>query len=279
MLFAQGFFTVGLGDFRIHRSRLDSLALFLFLNGISRISLCLLDIRLPLEFGLADGQLILPLGNLQFGLDLGIVGFLHGLGLLHRHIPVSQRLGNRSILADTGRIVRAQIRDQPRFIGDILDIAGNHLDAQTFHILSSGGFNLFGEGITIRADFLQRQRTDNLTHITFEGIAQLIGDEFRRQIQEVLGRQQTGFFRIIHRNLCHGIYLDIDEIIGRHALLRADIDRHLPEIQAVNTFQQRHLHAALPDQHPGLGPPAGEDKRHIGRCLHPTGKSNCHDDK
>ena len=60
--------------------------------------------------------------------DLRAALLAFGFSLFYADIPVSQSLGNGSVLANPGRVVRAQIRDEARLIGDVLNVAGNHLD-------------------------------------------------------------------------------------------------------------------------------------------------------
>lgn len=73
LLCVQKYVLLGLGNISHRACYLDSLALLLLLNIVSRVSLSLLDVRLLFQLRLADSQLVISLRDLGLSLHAGVV--------------------------------------------------------------------------------------------------------------------------------------------------------------------------------------------------------------
>ena len=58
-----------------------------------------------------------------------------------------------------------KISDETVFVGHVLDVAGQDLDAQLLHVLAGLHHHLIGEAVSVGVDGLQGQGADDLTHI------------------------------------------------------------------------------------------------------------------
>ena len=128
---------LGAGNLGIHRGSLDGFLLFLLLNFISRISLCLRGVGLLFELRLLDGERVVLFGDFSLGGDARVVGCLVGLRLCDGYVAVRLRFGNGGVLLDPGGVVHAQVADQPFLIRDVLDVAGEDLDTEFAHVPGS----------------------------------------------------------------------------------------------------------------------------------------------
>ena len=212
---------------------------------------------------MTDRQFVVPLGDLRLRLHPGIVGCLLGLGLLDGHVPVRLGFGYCRVFLDFGGIVHTQILDETVFIHHVLDIAGQDFDTELFHIFGCFCHDLIREGIPVGIDGLQAEGADDLTHIALQGILKLHGDPVRFFIQEVLHGEQKTFLVVLDPDLCHGIHLDVDEVIGWDKGIRFDVNGDLTEIDPVQPLKDGELYAGPSDQDTGRLLDAGDDECHV----------------
>ena len=157
-----------LGDLRVDGCGLDGALLFLRLNLIGGVRLCLLGVFLHLQFGLLDCKVVLLLCDLHIRLDLRIIGGFRRLRLCDGNIPLRLCLGNGGVLLDLAHVVLTERIDQAVLVCDALNVAGDDLNAQCVHVGLRLRLHLIAEFLAVVADFLQRDRTDDLTHVTLQ---------------------------------------------------------------------------------------------------------------
>ena len=126
---------------------------------------------------------------------------------------------------------------------------------------------MIGESIAVGVQRTKVKCTDNLTHVSLQRVFQLVGNFRRRHVQEVLGSQTGSLWVRSNTNLCHGIHVDIDEIVGRNTLLGLDIHRDLSEIDLVKTFKERDTNTTRSDEHTRLAANTRYDVSIRGRRL------------
>ena len=249
---------------------LNALLLLLLLDGIGSVGLGLLGVGSDLQLCLLDLQFIVLLGDLGVGHDAGLVGGLVGFRLGNGHVTVSLGLGDGRVLLDEGGVVGTQVTDQAVLVCDILDVAGQDLDAQLIHVLGRFLHHLIGEGVTVGVDFFQRQCADDLTHVALERVLQVHGDVGCLLVQEVLGCQLDALLGGGNTDLGNSVHIDVDEVVGRHGLLRLDVHRHLAQIQLIQTLKEGDADTGPANQDLTFFFQAGDDVRLIGRCFHIT---------
>ena len=242
--------------------------LFLFLNGVGRVGLRLLGVGDDLQLGLLDLQFVVLLGDLGVRQDPSLIGGLVGLRLGNGHIPVRLGLGDGGVLLDEGGVVRTQVPDKAVFVGDILNVAGQNLNAQLIHILGGLLHHLVREGVPVGVNLLQGQGADDLAHVALKGVLQVHGDIGRPFVQKVLGGQLDALLRGGDADLGHGVHVDIDEVVGRHGLLRLDVHGHLAQIQLIQTLKEGDADTGPANQDLTFFFQAGDDVRLVGRRLH-----------
>ncbi len=265
---------LGLGDFRVDRGGFDALALLLALDFIGGVRLGLFAVRQDFQLRPLDVQLRLLLGDLGVRQNPGLVGLPFRLRLGDGDVPVRLGLGDGGVFLDEARIVRAQVFDEPVFVGDVLDVAGEDFDAQLVHVLAGFLHDLVGEGIPVRIDFLQGQRADDLPHIALEGVLEVPGDLLRALVQKVLGRQLDALRVGGDADLCHGVHIDVDKVAGGDGLLGFDVHRHLPQVQPVHALEEGNPDSGPADEDLALLFQAGDDVRLIGRGLDVAGQDD-----
>ena len=254
LLLFQLSFPGGLGDFRVHRGGADDFLLGLVLNLIGGLRLGLLGVGGDFQLCPLDFQLVLLLGDLGLGFHLGVVGGLVGVCLGDGHVPVRLGLGNGSVLFDEGGVLRTQILNQAVFILDVLDVAGEDLNAQLLHVPRGLLHHLVGEGIPVGVDFLQRQRADDLPHVALEGILQIHGDVIAFLVQKVFRRQPDAVLLWGDAHFGHSVHGYVDEIVGGDGLLRLDVHGHLAQIQLIQPLQKGDADARLPNEDAAVFP-------------------------
>ena len=109
--------------------------LFLFLDLVSSVRLRFLGVGCFLKFGFLDGQFIVLLGDLRLGDHPGIIGCIVGRSLGNGNIPFRFGFCNGCVLTDLGSVVHTKVLDQSVLIRYILDVTGEDINSQLFHVL------------------------------------------------------------------------------------------------------------------------------------------------
>ena len=171
-----------------------------------------------------------------------------GLGFGDGYVAFCYGFADRSVFADTGRIVSTKVNDEAVVIGDVLDVAAENGDAELFHIFLGFFHYLVAEGITVGVDFLQVQSADDFTHVAFKGVLQASGDLVRFHVKKVFGCQLDALRFFVDDDFCYSIDFDVDEVVRRDALGSLDVNRHLSQKENIDTFQDGNLEAADADK-------------------------------
>ena len=187
-------------------------------------------------------------------------------------------LGDGGVLLDLGRIVGAQILDEAILISDILDVAGDDLNAQLGQILGRLIHDLIGEGVTVRVDVLEGQGSHDLTHVALKGIHEIHGNLVSRLIEKVLCGQSNALRGGHDTDLGHCVHAHIDKIVGRHRAVSLDVYAHLTQVQPVHALQEGDAESGSADEHAGLLLHAGDKKGMVGRRLY-IAEEEEHDDE
>ena len=145
-------------------------------------------------------------------------------------------------------VLRTQVLNQAVLVLDVLDVAGEDLNAQLLHVPGGLLHHLVGEGVAVGVDLLQRQGADDLPHVALEGILQVQGDVRALLVQEVLGRQPDALLLRGDAHLGHGVHRHVDKVVGGDGLLGLDVHGHLAQVQLIQPLQKGDADASLPNE-------------------------------
>ena len=161
-------------------------------------------------------------------------------------------------------------------IRHVLDVAGEDVDAQFFHVFGGFCHYLVGERVAVRVDGPQRQGADNLTHVALKGVLKVGGDSGRLFVQEVPHGQLHPLLVVRDSHFGHSVHHNVDKVVGGDVLVGLDVHRDLPQIQFIQLLEEGNLDPGASDEHTRSFAQARDDKRVIRRSLYIT---LCDDDK
>ena len=214
----------------------------------------------------------------RFSKDTQGVGLGLGLRLGDGDVAVGLGLGDGGVLLDEAGVVRAQVLDEPILIGDVLDIAGEDLNAQLVHVLAGLLHHLVGKGVPVRINLLEGQGADDFTHIALEGVLQFISNIIGLFVQKVFCCLLQRLYIRGNPNLGNRIHIDVDKVIGWHGLLGLDVHRNLSQVEHVQPLQEGDAEPGSPNQDLRLLVQARNDVRLVGRGFDIAGQQQQHKD-
>ena len=106
----------------------------------------------------------------------------------------------------------------------MLNVAGDDLDTQALHVFLSLLLNLVTELLSVVAEVLQCDRTDDLSHVTLKGIYEGICDLLLFHVEEVLHGELNAFTFAHNSYLCYCVDVYTDEVCCRYEAVSLDID-------------------------------------------------------
>ena len=156
--------------------------------------------------------------------------------------------GDGGAFFDAGGVVGAKVDDEPVVVGDVLDVAGDDLDAELFHILRGFDDNLIGEAVAVGIDRLEGQRADDFAHVALERVLEILCDLGGGKVEEVARGEPDVILVAPDHDFGNGVDVDIDVVVRRDGGLCLDVDGDLPEEERVHALEERDAHAALSDE-------------------------------
>ena len=252
-------FSFRLGNVGIGRGHFDGLALFLFLNGVCRISFGGLGVRLLFQFGLTDFQAGLLFGNFLFGLHLCVVGFFFGSCLRNGNVTVSLRFGNGCGLFDLRDVVDTQIVDDAILVRKALNVERNQFQTHLLQVRDGVLLYAFTEGFAVGNHFGQFHLTNNFTHVAFQRVLYSSDNHFFLFIQEEAGCQCHHFVGLSDTDFDSGVNFDVDVFGVGDVICGFDIHREHFQGKTVNAFQKRNPNAGPANQNAGLSETGDDD--------------------
>ena len=149
----------------------------------------------------------------------------------------------------------------------MLNVAGDDLDTETLHVFLSLLLNLVTELLSVVAEVLQCDRTDDLSHVTLEGINEGICDLLFLHIEEVLHGELNAFTFAHDPYLCDGVDVYTDEVCCRYIAVGLDVDRDLLDQELVLSLEEGHLEACSTDKDLRVPAETRDDVGLVRRCL------------
>ena len=150
----------------------------------------------------------------------------------------------------------------------MLNVAGDDLNAQTLHVFLSFLLNLVTELLSVVAEVLQCDRTDDLSHVTLEGINEGISDLLLFHIEEVLHGELNAFAFAHYSYLSNCVDVNTDEVCCRYISVCLDIDRDLLDEELVLSLEEGHLESSSTDQDLRVSTKTRDDISFVRRCLY-----------
>ena len=275
---AQFCLTLGLGNLGVYYGRLNDLLLLLLLNGVGSVGTGALGVLAGLKAGTLDGKGVLLLGNVGVGLYALVIGLALGLGLGNGDFLLGLGLGNCGVLLDLGGIVHAKVGNEAVLVHNVLDVAGENLNAELLHVTTGLLEHLVRERVAVGVDRAQVKRANDLAHVALQRVLQRVGNLLLGHIEEVALCKQHALGVVGHMHLGDRINLAVDEVIGGNVLVGLDVNRDLLEAETVNTLKERNLKASAANKHARALVQTTNDEGHVGRGLHIAGGYKRNDD-
>ena len=130
----------------------------------------------------------------------------------------------------------------------MLNVAGDDLDTQALHVFLSFLLNLVTELLSVVAEVLQCDRTDDLSHVTLKGIYEGICDLLLLHVEEVLHGELYAFTFAHYSYLCDCVDVNTNEVCCRYVTVCLDVDADLLDEELVLSLEEGHLEACSTDQ-------------------------------
>ena len=251
------------GDLCLYLLLVEHLLLFLFLDSVGRVGLSLSRVGFLLEVGSANGQFVLSLGDGCLRSNGGVVGEFLVFGFSLCDVLLGLSFGDGGVFAYGPGVVGTQVLNQSEFVGDVLHVEGEDRDAQLSHVGGCFVHDLIRESIAVYVQLLESLTSDELTQVTLQGVLQLCRDGGCVHVQEVSCCQPYAVGSGCDGNLCHGVDVDVDEVVSGHAALGADVDGELAEVNLVEALKDGDFHATGADEDAWF---ALDARNHVGRA-------------
>ena len=218
-----------------------------------------------LELGLLDLKLVLLLGDLRLGLDIGVVRLLRSLCARHCDVALRVRAGDRRVLRYLRDVVDTEVLDRLVVVREVLDVERDDLEAHAGEIGVGVRLHHVSKLLAVEHHLLSVHLADDFTHVALEHLLRDAGDVVRRGVEEVHRGEVDLLWIAADLDVHDCIDVDVDEVgVGnRFGSLHVDLDqlkRHL-----VEPFEEGNAEVRPADY--GAALEAGDDVRHVRRCL------------
>ena len=156
--------------------------------------------------------------------------------------------GDGGAFFDARGVVGAEVDDESVVVGDVLDIAGDDLNAEFFHVLRGFDDDLIGKAVAVGVDRLKCERADDLAHVALKGVLEILCDLGGGEVEEVARGELHALFVAPDHDFGNGVDVDVDVVVGGDGSLCLDVDGNLPEEEGIHALQEGDAHAALSDE-------------------------------